>query len=416
MAEPAQALDRGALLDALARGGGLLACVVVDLDRFADVNSLVGDDGGDQVLDTVLRRVMTVAPRCQALARLRADRFAIVVAPPDDPAVIAERIRRAVSEPLPAAEPDLRLTVSVGVARLIGEADPSIVLRTAEHALRDAKRLGGDIVSSADVVPDAAAARLSDAIDAGHLDVAYQPIVCLDRGIVLGAEALVRWADPEIGLLPPDWFLPAAAQRGLIERIGAVVATTAIGAVAELQHEHGRHDLRCTINLHTRELDDARLGPRLAHWVNERGLAPGTLHVEVSERELRAASAPRLGELRACGLRIGLDDVGTGAGAFATIARLPIDTLKVDRRAALEVRTTLRASTFHALVADLAHALGAEVVGEGAESEDDLAAIVAMGGTAAQGTLFARPAGVDALDAVLRQPAFWWRFTERSLR
>jgi diguanylate cyclase (GGDEF)-like protein len=400
-------LDRPALLDALGRRSALTAVLLIDVDRFGHVNATIGDDAGDELLATIGRRITTCARTCDAIARLHADRFAVVVSTPEQPGVIAERVRRALAEPL---HPALRVTASIGLARSIAPTHPAALLRSAEEALHEAKGLGGDVVVAIDVVPDTAVDRLRDAIDTGALVVEYQPVVCLDTGRVVGGEALVRWLDDELGLLPPDWFVPAAARSGLIVRLGANVAEQAIHAVAHVQHDLGRPDLVCTLNIHGHELHDLELGHRMASIAADAGLANGTLHVEVTERDLGPGVASRLAQLRDAGLTVGIDDLGSGPGAFRMLGRLPIDVVKADMRATMATTAVLRPTTFYAVVADLAHALGASVIGEGVEHETDLRGVVAMGGNTAQGALFAPAASLDTFVETIERSPFWWRF------
>ncbi len=387
----------------LERAGGRAAAaiLVADLDRFSVVNELRGDRAGDRLLAAAEEVVVAAATAAGGLAAsLGADRWAITV-PAERVTEVATALHRRIGHP-----------VTVGVA-CAGPAtdDPAAVLRAAEAALRQGKRAGGARTVWAELEPVAEAEALHRALRNGEFGVDYQPIVSIEDGRVWAVEALVRWHDPVRGTLLPARFLDRADRLGLLEPIGALVVADAVDRIAEWQHELGRPELAVTVNLAPSQLARPSLAGLLAAHLRRTGVRPSSVVFEVTEDALvdidRALRA--LGTLRAMGARIALDDFGTGPVSLATLPRLPLDVLKIDRAFSRTLGGLVHDDTLTRLVREVASALGLTVVAEGVEQEDHLVGVVAMGCELAQGRLFAPAVPAGEIPEVLSRPRFWWR-------
>jgi EAL domain-containing protein (putative c-di-GMP-specific phosphodiesterase class I) len=279
---------------------------------------------------------------------------------------------------------------------------PESLLRDADIAMYRAKDHGGDRYELFDSALRAGVrirleteTDLRRALERDELLLHYQPTIDLLNGSVIGVEALVRWAHPERGLLPPDEFIPVAEETGLIVPLGAAVLDMACREVGTWQRESpALRSLVVGVNLSTRQLLDRGLIDLIHRRLDETGLDPACLCFEITESVVlgdvdRAAAA--LHALKRIGVTIGLDDFGTGYSSLSYLQRLPIDVLKIDRSFVAGL-TTSRAD--HALVTsiiEMSHALGIRTIAEGVETEDQLRALTVLGCDHAQGYLWSRP-------------------------
>lgn len=391
---------RSELLDRV-RSGAASAVLVVDLDRLSVVNELRGDEAGDRVLAAAGEAVLTGTAAVGGLAAsLGADRWAVAV-PADRAGTVAATLHRTVAHP-----------ITIGVA-CAGPAtdDAAAVLRAAEAAVRRGKRAGGARTVWEELEPVAEAEALRRALRDGEFGVVYQPIVSIEDGQVWALEALVRWHDPVRGTLTPARFLDGADRLGLLEPIGALVVADAVDHVAEWQHELGRPELTVAVNLAPSQLARPSLAGLLAAHLRRTGVRPSSIVFEVTEDALvdLDGAVRALQALRTMGARIALDDFGTGPVSLATLPRLPLDLLKIDRAFSRTLGGLVREDTLTRLVREVADALGVTVVAEGVEQEDHLLGVVAMGCELAQGRLFAPAVSAPEVPDLLARPRFWWR-------
>jgi diguanylate cyclase (GGDEF)-like protein len=409
---------RDVLRDAPASRVGV---IFLDLDRFTAVNDSVGHGAGDLVLAQAARRLRAIVPVHDTVARWGSDEFAVLIenaGTGPEVSEIAERLAAAVAaEPFRVAGQQIALTASVGVALAGREPglpdnpdDPTgLVLRNADVAMSRAKEAGGDrvevyaahmhadVVRRLEIVTD-----LQRAISNGELTVQYQPIVELATSHVIGAEALVRWwRGGEV--VTPGEFLGAAEESGLIVPLGEWVLRQACAQGAAWQG--ASWDIGISVNLSARQITAPGFATRVAAALAETGLAPGALTVEVNERILVEEDGlviDRLADLRRTGVRLAIDNFGTGYASLLYLRQSPVDIIKIDPSfvAGLGHDDTLTLLT--RTVVQVGRELGLRVVAEGIEQPRQLTALREMGCHYGQGFLVGRPMAASALEALIR--------------
>jgi diguanylate cyclase (GGDEF)-like protein/PAS domain S-box-containing protein len=416
--------SRIALMDRLYRavsemecGSERVALLLIDVDDFKSVNDALGHDTGDRVLREVGQRLRRVSRRGDTVARLGGDEFVLLcpaLAEDDDLGVICDRAMRAIRAPLQDGPHDLTVTGSLGaVIASEGTAEPEELLQRADLAMHAAKRSGGNrseiYTAALRGPPDSSrglASELRSAIENSELFVLYQPVINLEDGAMVGAEALVRWQHPTRGTIAPDQFIPVAERRGLIAAVGAFVLDEACRQLAAWTKAGGCTEaFTIAVNFSGHELRDRELGTRTAGTLDRHHITPGRLVVEITENVLigELGDAHRAIEsLAALGVRIALDDFGTGYSTLAHLRQLRSHTLKIDRSFIAQLAGDSRDSEIVVAVVGMAHALGMTVVAEGVETEAQRDELIAIGCDAAQGYLFARPLAPSELAAALQ--------------
>lgn len=403
--------DRMALaLAASARDPRQVVAVLIDLDDFKSVNDTLGHGAGDKLLAGVATRLERCIRVGETLARLGGDEFSVLMpsAGPREARALAERLLHALAEPLVLEGREFSTHGSIGIALATLAHDVDTLLRDADLAMYAAKTAGkrrfvffdpemhSALVEQMDV--DAA---LQHAVLRNELVVHYQPIFDIASERAVGAEALVRWARPGRGLLAPSVFLPRAEDLGLLPEIGQYVLEQACATLAELQRTHGG-PLNMSVNLSPDEVHDDTLVEQVRSALARHGLEPRTLVLEISERTALhepKITAARLRELRALGVRVALDDFGTHA-TLGLLRSLPVDILKLDRSVVSDLPGQ-EAREFVGAIVAMATALKLEIVAEGVETREQLAALREMGCHQVQGFLLARPLVPGALTALL---------------
>ena len=390
------------------------AVLALDVDRFKVINESLGHAVGDELLRAVGARLASAAREGDTVARLGGDTFLIVLADVADEshvATIADRILNAAGAPYTIGTIDLVVTSSVGVSVFpIDGIDPSALMKNAETAMFQAKMLGGSSIQFYQhKLQHAATERLSleqglrKAVERNELVLHYQPIVEIESGRIVGAEALVRWQHPKLGLVPPDRFIPLAEDTGLIGSVGEWVMMTAC-AQARAWTERGYAAIELSINISARQFRDVRLGEIVARLVRENGLLPQRVELEITEsaimREAETADAT-LGALKALGIKLSVDDFGTGYSSLAYLRRLPLDTIKIDRTFIRDVTGNERDEAIARTIVSLAHNLGLRVVAEGVETPEQLALLKTLGCDLAQGFYFSRPVPASDFERLL---------------
>jgi diguanylate cyclase (GGDEF)-like protein len=403
------------------RGDGLGAMLLIDLDRFKEVNDTLGHDHGDELLIEVAGRLKAVLRRGDTLARLGGDEFAVLLdGVPDRSAVVdlAMRLQDALRRPFALRGVAVELEASVGIA-LYPEHGTTVgaLLQRADVAMYDAKRGHHGIATYTEERDPYSEDRLGllaelrRALSADELVLHYQPKVDLASDAVVGVEALVRWEHPSRGLLSPDAFIDVAEESGLIVPIGAWVLAEACRQVrAWNELLDAARPLRLSVNLSARQLAEPGLLATVRDTLLGAGIEPHRLHLslEITEalvlRDPEAAAA-RLGELRALGVQFAIDDFGTGYSSLAYLRRFPVSTVKIDSPFVAGLGVDDHDEAIVSAIVRLAHVLGLRVVAEGVETELQLAHLRAMGCDYAQGFLLGRPEPAERMD-FLRSVSF----------
>ena len=398
------------------REGEGFALLLVDLDRFRQVNDSLGHDIGDEVLRTVAHRIQGCLRVGDDIARIGGDQFALLVPGADGSSAetLARRVINAVAQPCGSDSAPFTLTCSIGVA-LCPQHGRNIdeLVRHAESAMREVKDAGranyrvhqpraeGDLKLHMRL--DHA---MRQALVSGRFRLNYQPQIDLATGAVVGAEALIRWRDPELGEVSPGQFIPVAEETGFIVAIGDWVLSQAMRQAA-LWHERGC-PMPIAVNVSALQFQQAQFTDRVASMLAVSGLPPHLLELELTESILvrdAAEALQRLHALARLGVRLAIDDFGTGYSSLAYLKRFPIDKLKIDRSFVRGLPDDDSDVGIVRAILQMARALGMRVIAEGVETEPQRAFLQQEGCAQFQGFLFS-PA-VDSLSfesRLLRPP------------
>jgi diguanylate cyclase (GGDEF)-like protein len=394
-------------ISAAVRGRGSVALLVMDLDRFKEVNDTFGHQCGDLLLGQVGQRLRGSLRELDTIARLGGDEFAILLpmATVDEAARTANRLISALQEPFAVGGLHLELDASIGIALAPDHgADADTLLRRADVAMYVAKRGNtGWAIYDADQDQHSPArlalvGELRRAIDGNELSLHYQPKVTYKASRVTCVEALVRWNHPQHGMLSPDQFVPIAEQTGLIRPLSRWVLEAAIRQSSEWWQEG--LDIAVSVNLSMRNLHDPEIVDMIEELLTRWGVPAARLIVEITESSLMADAARAmevLTRLRQMGVGISIDDFGTGYSSLAYLKRLPVDELKIDKSFVLHMAHD---ENDHAIVRStigLAHDLGLSVVAEGVEDEAAWELLTALGCDVAQGYFVSRPLPANEL-------------------
>ncbi len=394
--------------------GDRFAVLYLDLDRFKVINDSLGHLAGDELLIAVSRRLESCLRDADALGRLGGDEFAILLHSVGDQSqanVIAFKIQDALRAPIQVAGRDIFTSASIGIAFGDREyATPDEVMRDADTAMYHAKSKGKARHELFDADMHARARDRHDlendlrhAIKNSAFDVHFQPIVQLGTGMCVGFESLVRWTRNGKPVSPAI-FVPIAEELGVIDELGTWVLERACQTFAEWQRRYPDAGLNCiTVNASSRQLTQQHF-PFLVHEaVRKSGLKVSDLRIEVTETALMdnpQAAAQVLSELRDYGVKIYLDDFGTGCSSLSHLHKLPVDALKIDRSFVMSLLLPDRPAIVESILA-LARTLKTSVVAEGIESEIQARELERLGCTHAQGYLFSRPLSQAAAEQLI---------------
>jgi diguanylate cyclase (GGDEF)-like protein len=391
-----------------------LAVLLVDLDRFKEVNDTLGHSTGDLVLREIGARLQRALSESHTIARLGGDEFAVLVpAVPDREAVlgVARMVREQLERPLETEELELQVAGSVGIA-LCPEhgADPGLLLQRADVAMYAAKAAHSGIEVYTAERDQYSPRRLSlitalrSAIRRQALTVVYQPKAELPDGRVIGMEALLRWHDPDHGPVPPDEFIPIAESTGLIAALSRHVLEVATDQ-ARAWIDQGM-PLGMAVNVSVRNLLEPGLVDRIDRLLAGTGLPPFLLTLEITEGAVMtdpAATIAVLHHLSALGVRLSIDDFGTGYSSLAYLKRLPVDEVKLDKAFVLGMTSDPNDAAIVRSTVELTRNLGLRMVAEGVEDAETWQALAAMGCELAQGYHLAPPMPPDQAMAWLQR-------------
>ena len=417
---PNRALFLDRLSHALAhtsREDGPVAVLLLDLNRFKMVNDSFGHEAGNTVLVGVAERMRTSVRPGDTVGRIFGDEFAVLLEAPsgtDEARRVAERIRELLKEPFEADGQEVLVSPSIGIA--LGESaqdSPEEVLWRADLAMYTAKKRGKAecevyspamevlIASRVDLERD-----LRRAVEREEFEAHYQPVVELHTGEISGVEALARWRHPERGLVDAEEFIEIAEETGLIRRIGHQVVEEACRQAKEWRERYPHKVPLLSVNISANQfVQQPDLIPKV---LNETGLQPGALQVEITERAVMDAAEFALGELeelKDLGVCLAIDDFGMGYSGLYHLKHMPIDILKIDRAFITGLGDDQGDEAIVLGTVGLAHALGVIAVAEGVESADQAAVLKELGCDLAQGHYFAKPLPREAMEKLLADGA-----------
>ena len=392
------------LIGAQRAGGPPAWLFFLDLDGFKLVNDSWGHDAGDRLLVEVGRRLRVATPSGAALGRLGGDEFVVAAAAwPEEAAAVGEQLMRTLTEPLQVGGADITVSASPGMAQWDGVGTAAALMRDADTAMYRAKTEG----RRRRVVFDPSMRRqvrdqveieqaLTRALDRGELRMAYQPIVRLSDGAVVGAEALIRWDHPERGPVPPATFIPIAEEIGLIADIGDWTLRQALTAAADWRRRRlVADDFWMSVNASPRQLRDDRVLHTVRDTLTSTGLPASALVLEITESVMldeSQATEQLLSHLRGLGVRLVVDDFGTGFSALGYLRRHPVTGVKIDRSFVDGLgRDTQDEEIVRAVVA-MSSALTLSIVAEGVETVVQRNMLAALGVSLGQGWLWGRAA------------------------
>ena len=396
-----------------------LAVLFLDLNRFKEINDLLGHHVGDLLLIMVADRLQAMTREEDVVARIGGDEFTLLldsIGSPEDAALVAQKIIEGLSEPTPIDEMSLVVTASVGIALYpTGGETPIQLMQNADIALYEAKKQGG---GEYQFFTDDLQVRLKHnaeiekglrrALKDGELELRYQPQWRLSDRSITGAEALVRWRQPDGSLVSPGDFIPVAERTGLIIPLGQWVFEAACRQLQEWTQQ-GWDDLSISINVSPKQLRAADFIPKTREVIRETGIDPARIEVELTE-ELFADTDPEnketLQQLKAMGVLIAIDDFGTGYSSMRYLKHFPLHTLKIDRSfvSGGDDREIAEPVLAQSIIA-LAKAMGLEVVAEGIETEEQLQFLVTRDCERAQGFYLSKPVTADEFESLLAQPS-----------
>jgi diguanylate cyclase (GGDEF)-like protein len=404
--------------------------MVIDLDRFKQVNDSVGMAVGDSILLTLARRLGRLIKPQDTLARLSGDQFGLLLLSERESARItahAETIRKTLRAPITFRDREIFLTGSIGMT--LGGEEPQRgeeVLKDAELAMYHAKRGGGDRI---DVFKPAMRARKADrlsiesdlrrALERDEITILYQPIIRLEDRSVAGFEALARWNHPKLGRMSPVEFISIAEETGLIVELGLFVLDRTARQLSTWQRTlRQREPLFASVNISSRQLLRHDLIQDLRTVLARSPLARGSLKLELTESvvmENPEHAAQMLHRIRELGAGLALDDFGTGYSSLSYLQRFPFDTIKIDQSF---VRTTSKGTRPVILrsIITLAHDLGMDVVAEGAETDSDAVELFQLGCEYAQGFVFGEPMSAERARTLLAPEAAGTKHQEVGVR
>jgi diguanylate cyclase (GGDEF)-like protein len=385
----------------------LVAVALIDLGGFDEMKEAIGDVGEDEVLNEIANRLRADVRAGVQIARMRGDKFGLVVraSSADDALAVVQAIRDAISRAI-WVDQVVQVSANAGVA--VAPRDGTMreeLMRRADLALRAAKRRGQGLVMQFSPVLEGdfderrfIRRELSRAMASRSFEVHYQPIVKADGGAIVGVESLLRWRHPSRGYIPPGLFVPVAEEAGMMDELGAFVLRKALSDAARWPN------LYVTVNLSPVQVRDRRFVEVVKDALAETRTDPSRVVLEITEGVLiddPLAAKARLEDLRGLGVRLALDDFGSGYSSLAYLQQLPFDKLKIDRGFVAALDQSANTGVIIQAIVTLGRALGMSVLIEGVETEEQRVLLRLAGCNEMQGFLFAQPAPADEIDRLV---------------
>lgn len=391
-----------------------VALLLLNIDRLQRVNETFGHDAGDALLKELASRLLSLLAPGDTLARLGSDEFVMVLTrftSSDDIMIVAQQLIEEIARPFQMPDAELSVTSSLGIAVYPGDGiDPVALLKHADTALSLVKDEGCNGIRFFTAEMNSRALRrmalenhLRHAIERNELVLHYQPQVAMGDGSICGLEALIRWRSPELGLVSPADFIPLAEDTGLILPIGEWAMRKACLQNKAWQ-DAGLPPVRVAVNVSAHQITGGSLASMVQNVLEETGLDPRYLEVELTESVLISETELTLKQialLRQMGVSISLDDFGTGYSSLGYLSRFTLDRLKIDQGFISNITTEPRSAAIAKAAIALAQSLGMTVIAEGVETEGQLGALRRLGCDEIQGFLFSRPVPPDELAILL---------------
>ncbi len=387
------------------------ALAIIDIIDFRLINDVFGIEAGDEILAQAGLRLRNSAVGETFVARIEGDAFGILL-PLDfhKSAALAttELFCDLLSAPFDIGGRVVRLTTSAGIALYRNEADTAqTLLRHAETALSNSKKRGNRCILVHDATMEDDAKRLlrieqalRTAISSAAVDVHFQPIISFSKNRIAGFECLARWNDPDLGVIPPDVFIPIAEQRGLITPLSKVLFTKALSVMAQWPEP-----MFLAFNLSPSQLVDQSTSANMLTQIRQHMIDPSRIEIEVTETAVMInplAAARAIHEMKSSGVRISLDDFGTGQSSLGRLRELPFDKLKIDRSFVSSLIEDKASETIVRAILAMCDGLGIETVAEGIETEQQAAKLIEMGCHFGQGYLFGKAKNTRDTELLLR--------------
>jgi diguanylate cyclase (GGDEF)-like protein len=405
----------------------LVAVLILDVDRFKVINDTLGRTAGDQILQVVADRINSlvrssdcvgqpgIAGPTAEVARVGGDEFTLFlprIVHPTDAGRVAQRILEAIPEPIEVDGQHVTLMASIGISiyPLDGQ-DSEDLLRQAGRAMSFTKTQGGngfqyytESLNQTSLRRLVLESKLREAVDHGRLHLVYQPKCDLRTGEVIGMEALLRWQEPTLGFIGPDEFIPLAEEIGCISKIGRWVLLEATRQNKEWQ-DRGLRPIPVAVNVSSRQFSDTDVLEVVKGVLEETGLAPEYLEIEITESAMledEDATTRALQMIRELGIRISLDDFGTGFSSLSYLRRLPLDTLKIDRAFVMDLPDDPDANCIVEAIIAMAHVLKLQVIAEGVETVEQRDFLRSINCDEMQGYLFSKPVSPEEFEAFIQ--------------
>ncbi|MGE8358630.1 EAL domain-containing protein [Pseudomonas sp.] len=400
------------------QSGRSLALLHIDLDRFKLLNDSLGHDVADQLLRQMSRRLTQAVPEADTIARLSGDEFAVLLdsySSLSSLARLASRLLSKLRTPVTVGGQELVVSASLGISLLPDNArEISALISQANMAMQHAKHLGGntfqfftDNLQACTLERLQLETQLRKAIEAGQLEVFYQPKLCLADDSLNAAEALVRWRHPELGLVPPGDFIGLAEETGLIAPIGEFVLRQACLQARTWQRD-GLADIRVSVNLSVHQLRQGNLVSLVRQVLEETDLAPHFLELELTESQLLdnvENVITTFQQLRDLGVKLAIDDFGTGYSSLSYLKRFPVDVVKIDQTFIRDLSPGSEDAAITRAIIAMAHSLELKVVAEGVETQAQMDFLKAQRCDEIQGFLISRPIAAEYFERLLRDQA-----------
>ncbi len=397
------------------RSGTGVATLILDMDRFKEINDMLGHESGDKLLIEAAKRIRAAVRDQDTVARLGGDEFAVIlegVSEAKEVLPVVERIMESLEEVKSIDGNQVNSSTSIGIAMYPDNGnDLSELLRAADLAMYQAKSSGrGRYQFFASAMQEEAQSRhalewaLRRAVEKEEFQLVYQPQICLQTGRIIGVEALIRWMNPSRGLLTPYHFIAGLEEFGLIDQVGEWVLHTACEQLRRW-HEMDLEPMRIGVNVSARQLEDPMFIDKVRNALGETNLPPEFLELELTESSLMsdaAIASSLLRNIQDVGVRIAIDDFGTGYSSLMYLHEFPLNALKIDKNFVQSVGSHGRGGPISNMIIGLGQNLGLEVIAEGVETEGQLEYMRERGCDIAQGYLYSRPESAETLTPWLK--------------